>query len=201
MNVSRRMLRGLMAFAMAVGVVAPASATTLIRADVDKLVADNATIVVGEVLDVNSYWNTDGTFILTDVRVSVAGVLKGRLESNEFTVTLMGGQVGDLTTLIIGGAQLTPGRSYVMFLNKENLPGADDVLTVREHCQGVFDLVMTKSGLRAISQANGHPLVPDRLGYVDAPGGTEGFPYKALVDWVRELVERPLGARGDREAN
>lgn len=196
-----RLLRGLMAFAIAASAVAPAGATTLVRADLDKLVADNATVVVGEVLDVNSRWNADGTFILTDVRVSVADVFKGRTDGNEFTVTLMGGQVGDLTTLIIGGAQLIPGRSYVMFLNKENLPGASDALTVREHCQGVFDLVMTKSGLRAISQANGHPLVPDRQGYIDAPGGVEGFPYKALTDSIREIVARPLGARGEREAN
>ncbi|HSG39622.1 MAG TPA: hypothetical protein VLE27_08290 [Thermoanaerobaculia bacterium] len=195
------MLRGMMAFAIAASVAAPASATTLVRSDVDKLVADNGTIVVGEVLDATSYWNADGTFILTDVRVSVADVLKGRPDSNEFTVTLMGGQVGDLTTLIIGGAQLIPGRSYVMFLNKENLPGVQDVTTVRDHCQGVFDLVMTKSGLRAISQANGQPLVPDNQGYIDAPGGVEGMPYKALVDSVRDLVARPLGARGEMEAN
>lgn len=201
MNVRGKLLRGMMAFAIAASVAAPASATTLVRADVDKLVADNAMIVVGEVLDANSYWNADGTFILTDVRVSVADVLKGRPDNNEFTVTLMGGQVGDLTTLIIGGAQLIPGRSYVMFLNREDLPGVKSALTVREHVQGVFDLVMTQSGLRAISQANGHPLVPDNKGYLDAPGGVEGMPYQALVDSIRDLVERPQVVRGEREAN
>lgn len=105
-------------------------------------------------------------------------------------MTLMGGQVGETTTLIIGGAQLIPGKAYVLFLNEENLPGAKGVLTVRDHVQGAFDVVLAKDGLRAISQANGHPLVPDRLGYIDAPGGVEGFPLAAMMKSLRETVDR-----------
>lgn len=189
MSVARRMLRGVMAFAIAAAVVAPASAATLVRASLDRLADENATIVVGEVLDVESYWNADHTFILTDVRIAALDVIKGDLrKSDHFTVTLMGGQVGDLTTLIIGGAQLIPGKPYVLFLNEESLPGTPRALTVRDHVQGAFDVRMTKSGLRAISQANGHPLVPDALGYFDAPGGMEGFALETMVQALRNRV-------------
>jgi hypothetical protein len=194
MHGARRLLHGLMALAVLTAMVAPASATTLMRASLDKLVAGNRTIIVGEVLDVDSHWNDEGTFILTDVRVAVTDVLKGRLADRELTVTLMGGRVGDTTTLIVGGAELIPGNAYVLFLNEENLPGVK-ALTVRDLCQGAFDLVMTQDGLRAISQANQHPLVPDELGYIDAPGGVEGIPFKAMTDSIRELAERPQGAR------
>jgi hypothetical protein len=180
--------RGVAMVALVVGVGAPAGATTLIRASLDRLVAGNSAILVGEVLDAYSYWNQDGSFILTDVRVAVEDHLKGDPAPGEVTVTVMGGSVGDLTTLIVAGAELIPGRSYVLFLNQEDLPGAPAALTVRDHCQGVFELRSTAGGLRAVSQANRHPLVPDALGYVDAPGGVEGFPLAAMIRSIRELA-------------
>lgn len=185
----RRVLCGVVAVAIAASLAAPASATTLKRMDVEDLVAANQNVVVGQVLDARSYWNKDKTFILTDVRVSVNEVVKGNLQDSEITVTLMGGRVGDLTTMIIGGAELLPGKSYLLFLNEENLPGKKQVQTVRDHCQGAFDLVIGKDGLRAISQANRHPLVPDSLGYVDAPGGVQGTPFNAMIQSIRDLAK------------
>lgn len=177
-----------------VALAASASATTLIREGLDELVSGNQTIVLAEVIDAVSYWNSDGTFILTDVTVKPMEVLKGRAEGL-LTVTLMGGTVGDLTTLIVGGAEIIPGRSYVLFLNEENLPGSPGVTTVRDHCQGVYDISVERGELRAVSQANRHPLVPDRMGYLDAPGGVEGFPLEAMVQSLREMVAR------DQEVN
>jgi len=185
MNVAKRMLAVVVTAAV---VAAPASATTLIRASLDHLTDGNGTIVVGEVVDAYSYWNEEGTFILTDVRVAVIERLKGKLDDGEVTVTIMGGTVGDLTTLIVGGAELIPDRSYVLFLNEEDLPGGR-VITVRDHCQGVFDIDAAEGGLRAVSQANGHPLLPDASGAFDAPGGAEGFPLEAMIETIRERAD------------
>jgi hypothetical protein len=168
-----------------------AGATTLIRASVDELVRSNDTIVVGEVLDAESYWNSDGSFILTDVVVKTHELVKGDLSKGgeEIVVTLMGGTVGETTTLIVAGATLVPGRSYVLFLNPEDLPGAEQALTVRDHCQGAFDLLAGKGGeLRAVSQALGHPLLADGQGLTDAAGGADGFPLDALVENVRQIA-------------
>ena len=65
---------------------------------------------------------------------------------------------------------------------------ASEAQTVRDLCQGAFDLVIGKDGLRAVSQANRHPLVPDRLGYIDAPGGVEGMPFNAMIQSIRSLA-------------
>lgn len=183
----RWFVRGAALAACVFGAVAPVGATTLIRAGLDELVAGNGTIVVGEVLDVESYWSADGTFILTDVRVSAIEVLKGRPESREMTVTTMGGTVGDTTTLIVGGPVLLPGRSYMLFLNQEELPGGR-VLTVRDLVQGVFDLKESPGGLRAVSQANSHPLLPDRGGDFEPPGGAKGLQLDFLVESIHELA-------------
>lgn len=180
----RRVLCGVLAVAIAASLAAPAGATTLQRMGLEELVAANRTIVVGQVVDARSYWNKDKGFILTDVRIAVNDVLKGRLQDQEITITVMGGRVGELTTLILGGPELMPGKSYLLFLNEENLPGKR-ATTVRDLCQGAFDLVIGKDGLRAVSQANRHPLIPDRLGYIDAPGGVEGIPFNAMIQSIR----------------
>jgi hypothetical protein len=103
----------------------------------------------------------------------------------------MGGRVDDLTTLIVGGAELIPGRSYVLFLNEDDLPGVKAVPTVREHSQGVFEIVRARDGVRAISQAKGHPLVPDALGFVDPPGGEEGLLLDTMIQSIRKMADRP----------
>ena len=190
MNVAKGFLRGVMVLAIAASVVAPAGATTLIRQGLDELVAANQAIVVGEVMDVSSYWNEEHTFILTDVRIALHDVLKGEARGRELTVTVMGGEVGDLTTLIVGGPELVPGNSYVLFLNEEKLPGVERALTVRDHSQGAFEVRMGRDGLRAISQAIHHPLVPDRRGYTEAPGGREGLSLNSMMRSIREIAAR-----------
>jgi len=196
MQVARILLRGFLTVAMAASAMAPAGATTLIREGLDQLVAGNATIVLGEVLDVSSRWNDEGTFILTDVRIAPQEVFKGKIEDPELTITIMGGTVGDRTKLIVGGAELVPGSAYVLFLNQEDLPGAKSVRTVRDHVQGAFDLVLAKDGgVRVVSQANRHPLLPDAKGLVEPPGGAQGIPLDTLRQSIRDLVKNPQGTR------
>jgi hypothetical protein len=188
MNLSKGLKQGAVILAIAAS-TASAGATTLIRAGLDDLVAANRAVVVGEVVDAKSYWNADHTFILTDVRLRLDDVLKGNA-SRELTVTLLGGSVGDLTTLIVGGPELIPGRSYVLFLNEEKLPGLERALTVRDLSQGVFDVKIGRGGLRAVSQANSHPLVPDRSGSAEAPGGAEGIPFNEMMQTIRDIADR-----------
>lgn len=191
MKARTRWLRSALTLALAAtGLVSQASATTLVRADLERLVRGNQTVVVAEVREAHSYWNEDNTFILTDVRLAATEVLKGDPRDTDLTITIMGGSVGDLTTLIVAGAELVPGKSYVLFLNEDGLPGVQRVLTVREHSQGVFDIVKARDGVRAISQANRHPLTPDALGFVDPPGGAKGLPLATMVQSIRDIAGR-----------
>ncbi len=187
------------AFALAAaGIVAmavasrPAQALTLIRAGLDDLVAANATVVVATVEGAKSYWNRDASFILTDYRLRATKVLKGRVDG-ELALTLMGGTAGDMTTLIPGGAALEAGRSYLLFLRDEPLPGTEAVTTVAEHCQGVFDLEDRDGVLWATSQAAGEALIPDEedpKDGVDVPGGIKGMSLDELTRSIEELVRQ-----------
>lgn len=178
---------GCLAAALVLG--APAGATTLIRQSLEDLVAGHPTIVVGEVVSAQSYWNADQTFIVTDFRVRATEVLKGDGKKDELTVTLLGGTVGDLTALIPGGAEYVPGKTYVLFLSDTPLPGTTGDASAPAHSQGAFEVVRARDGARAVSQATGHALHPDALGFVDPPGGSEGLPLADLSRQIRDLVK------------
>ena len=185
-----RRLSGILALVITVGLAMPAGASTFARVGLDYLVAENDTAVVGEVLSARSYWNEARSFILTDVRLAVSEVLKGSVGAREITVTIPGGQVGGLAAIIVGGAELKPGKWYVLFLDRVDLMGARGVLTVHDHCQGAFDVEMAGDGLRAVSQARRHELLPDVLGNADPVGGAKGMPFIHLTETVRELAGR-----------
>lgn len=196
MNRARKLLAGL-TFAIVAGAAVPAGATTLVRQSLEDLVADNGVIVVGEVIGTHSYWNEGGTFILTDVKIQAQEVLKGKAESGEITVTIPGGTVGDLSTVIVDGAELEEGRSYLLFLDRKSFLGAKDVLTVDTLAQGVFEVVQDKGrgGLRAVSQASGTRMVPDVSGEAVAPGKAEGLPFETMKQSVRDLAGRAQSRR------
>jgi hypothetical protein len=160
---------------------APAGATSLARLGIESLTRDNEAIVQASVLDIHSYWNAAHTFIFTDVHVRTSKRLKGDA-ADELTFTVMGGTVGETTTLIIGGPDLAPGSEYVLFLSHADLPGTRARLTVRDLCQGVFTI---RNG-RALSEAAGEPLLPDARGLAEAPGGVDGLPLETLSQQIHD---------------
>lgn len=183
------------AFALAcafAGILSPAAeAMTLLRAGLDDLVSANHSIVVATVQDASSHWNADANFILTEVYLTTTQVLKGDV-GGEITLTLMGGTAGEFTTLVPGAAELLPGRSYVLFLRDDALPGTEPVLTVAEHCQGAFDIETRDGGDWAISQAAGEALVPGEgdADEEDVPGGAEGMSLDTLLGEISALVKQ-----------
>lgn len=192
----RTLRRGLGVAALGALAAAPIGATTLVRADLDTLTASSGTIVYGDVLGSRSYWNDDHSFILTDVRIAPREVLKGT-GASEVTVTLPGGSVGDRTVMVVEGAALLPGQSYVVFAGEDDLPGRPGAQTVPAHAQGVFEVQKRADGaLRAVSQASDAPLVPDASGRTDAPGGRQGVALPDLLLTIRQAVVRAAAAQG-----
>jgi hypothetical protein len=177
----RRVIPCLLSLAAIVSLAAPASATSLVRRGIEDLTRDNETVVQASVLDIHSYWNAAHTFIFTDVHVRASAKFKGA-PADELNFTVMGGTVGQTTTLIVGGPDLAPGSDYVLFLSHTDLPGAPWLLTVRDLCQGVFAV---RNG-RAFSQAIGEPLLPDAQGIAETPGGADGLPLGTLAQQIHD---------------
>ena len=181
MPYERRVFPCVLSLAAIISLAAPASATSLVRRGIESLSRDNETIVQASVVDIHSYWNPSHTFIFTDVHVRASKKFKGDA-ADDLSFTVMGGTVGQTTTLIVGGPDLAPGSEYVLFLSRTNLPGTPARLTVRDLCQGVFAV---RHG-RAVSQAAGEPLLPDAQGSAEAPGGADGLPLETLAQQIRD---------------
>jgi len=185
----RFVVRAVLVLAAAALTAAPAAATTLIRQGLENLVRENESIVQGKVLDLHSYWNQDHNMILTDVRVRPSAGLKGVGRDRDVTFTLVGGTVGETTVLIVGGPELVPGSEYLLFLNREDLPGSPHSLTVRDLVQGVFEAGTVKGEQRFFSQALRHPLSPDAQGRTDVPGGEEGMGAAEMMRQIRQVID------------
>jgi len=177
----RRAFPVVVALAAVVSLAAPASATSLMRRGIENLSHDNETVVQANVLDIHSYWNADHSFIFTDVHVRASKRFKGDAP-DDLTFTVMGGTVGETTALVVGGPDIAPGFEYVLFLSRADLPGTPGRLTVRDLCQGVFNV---RPG-RAFSEAIGEPLLPDAQGSADVPGGADGLPLETLAQRILE---------------
>jgi hypothetical protein len=189
MHSSHAIARLTLALAAVASLAAPAGATTLMRAGLDELVRGNETIVQGRVVDIHSYWSADHSFIMTDVRVRPGTIFKGSgSRSEDMTFTLPGGTVGETTVLLIGMPELVPGSEYLLFLNREELPGAIERLTVRDLVQGVFEVASVRGSKRAFSQAIGHPLLTDSNGAAEPIGGRDGLEIGDMTRQIQSIL-------------
>ncbi len=178
-------LATLLALALA---TAQAQALSLQRQSLSQLTKNNSTIVTGKVVDAYSYWNADGSWIVTDFRVQPNDVIKGAVKNPDLTVTMLGGTVGETSVLVPGTASLEVGKSYLLFVSQADMPGVPGAKVLRGHTQNVFDLIPTKDGALALSQASDSPLQPDADGKTAAVGGTDGMYLEALKSAIQELI-------------
>ncbi len=167
----------------------PAGALAAKPASLYDLSTRNSTILTGKVVDSHSYWNSDGSWIVTDYRVSPGQVIKGAVMEQELILTMIGGRVGETTVLIPGAPLLEIGKSYLLFVNEMDLPGAAGAKTLTNHTQSVFDIVATEQGPRAISQAA--PRSPASIGDEASARGQEGLALDTLVEAIRAVVRQP----------
>lgn len=93
----------------------PAAASTFVAMEPAELVAASKAVVQGEVLEVHSFWNEDGTAILTEARILVEEVVAGRAPS-EVVVRTFGGRVGDYVLEAHGFPTFDAGQRLLLFL-------------------------------------------------------------------------------------
>lgn len=167
---------------------APIFALSMERLSLEHLATKNSTILTGTIVDAYSYWNADGTWIVTDFKVSPQEMIKGDVKAPELTITMLGGTVGETTVLIPGAPSLEIGTSYLLFVRQEDLPGAPKSQVLATYTQSVFDIVPDKSGAIAISQAKDVHLFPDVDGKTEVAGGVAGMSLESLKNTIRATL-------------
>jgi hypothetical protein len=124
----------------------PASATTMLRADLPELAQSADAIVHGTVRRMESRWSGDGRKIVTDVEIQVTETLKGQA-GGTVLVTQPGGRVGDIGQKVSGLASFSPGEEVVLFLERRG-PRA---FRVAGMAQGKYKVQRSEGGTRALA--------------------------------------------------
>ncbi|PTL77400.1 hypothetical protein [Vitiosangium sp. GDMCC 1.1324] len=130
----------------------PASATTMLRADLPELTQTADAIVHGTVRRVESRWSGDGRRIVTDVEIQVTEALKGQA-GGTVLVTQPGGRVGDIGQVVSGLASFSPGEEVVVFLERRG----SQSFRVSGMAQGKYKVQRSEDGKSAMA-------VPEPIG-------------------------------------
>ena len=100
----------------------PTSATTVLRLDVDELVARSALVIAGEVVETHAAWNESRTLIETHVTLRVEEVLKGKHTAPRLTLKFAGGALGDRAFQIATMVYPEMGERGVFFVEDPATP-------------------------------------------------------------------------------
>jgi hypothetical protein len=85
-------------------------------------------IVVGKVTDVQCRWDEPKTLIHTYVSVSIEEIVKGQSPNDKITITMPGGEVGNLIAAMPGMPSFRKGERVLLFLIRDRY--SDDLYLV-----------------------------------------------------------------------
>jgi hypothetical protein len=109
----------------------------MIPLSTELLTRDSDLVILGEVIEVESFWNQDRTLIYTTAQVYVYDRAKSDEAQFKTTVTVeyVGGLVGDVGLRVSDAPVLKPGETVVLFL-KRTKSRRDGVTMVHEIVAG-----------------------------------------------------------------
>jgi hypothetical protein len=104
----------------------------------EELTRSSEAIVVGEVEDVESHWNQDGTSIFTTASVVVEEVVRGVVIQQHVTVEYEGGEVGEIGLKVSDVAPLERGEKVLLFLQSGKSKRDGSVYNIVGKAQGKY---------------------------------------------------------------
>ncbi len=149
-------MRKRLAFIFALAMLASQTgATTLARMNLQRLTAAATAIVRARCLESSSTWEGGEIWTLTSFQTleSFKGALPG-----DFTVRLIGGQVGGIESIVSEVPRFAPGEEVVLFL--DTTTGGDYAVT--PWVEGTFRVRRDRAGRRIVTEESARQLVYDR---------------------------------------
>jgi hypothetical protein len=174
--------------ALVLALVAPAAASTFRQISQEELVAGAAAVVQGRVVEVSSFWNREGTAIMTEAVLEIEETLLGPDRSHVRLVTF-GGEVNGYVIEAHGFPTFAKGQRLLLFLEpaRTKEEGAHRVLGYR---QGEFEIRRDRQG-REIAIATWEA---DHVRILKADGTPARAPRSVPLDGfkrqIRETAER-----------
>ena len=96
--------------------VAENAAALMLEKSLEELASGADSIIVGQVLQLKSYWNRNKTKIITRVVISTEERLKGSAHSGNIAIVVPGGKIGDTSEEVTDVPDFYVGEKVVIFL-------------------------------------------------------------------------------------
>jgi hypothetical protein len=93
----------------------PALASTFLKVDIQDLKKTSEAVIRGNVVEVRSFWNAEGTMIFTEAAIDVTERLHGHPD-DLLVVRTVGGTVDGYTVEMEGAPQFREGEQIVAFI-------------------------------------------------------------------------------------
>lgn len=161
---------------------APASGSTFLHMSRAELSKQAVAVVVGEVLEVNSFWDNAGRIILSEALVEVEDTLLGE-PASVVVVRTFGGTVNGYTVEAHGFPTFTKRERVLLFL--ENDRGEPDTHRVLGYQEGKYKIAVDESGAEvAIPTVDGGARLLGKDGRLAPP--PRAIPLANLREEIRE---------------
>lgn len=157
-----------------------ASGSTFLHVDRKDLAAQAAAVVVGRVLEVNSFWAPSGRIIVTEAMVQVDELLVGDAPTVAIVKTF-GGTVDGYTVEAHGFPTFEKGARLLLYLERENQDSANH--RVLGYLEGQYRIVTGAGGVETAM-----PMVDAGARLLTADGRPAPAPAKILLQDLREEV-------------
>jgi hypothetical protein len=171
--------------AMTLVLALPAGASTFLEMSREEMVEKAGAVVAGRVVEVSSFWNLQGTAILTEAVIEVEDSILGRTPSH-VKVRTFGGEVGEHKIVAVGFPTFERNEKLLLFLEPEQ-DGAHKVLG---YLQGEFR-IRTDSRGREIAVPTWES---DTVRVLKADGkparAPRAVPFEDLKRQIRETADR-----------
>lgn len=156
----------------------PAAASTFMAMSQGELVAQSDAVVVGEVLQVQSFRDETGSFVITEAMVQVQETLTGSADS-VVVVRTAGGTVDGYTVVAHGFPQFEEGERVVLFLSEDGAE-ASKVVGYR---LGQYRVVTNSRGVEVAL-----PTLEPGVQLLTESGAPAPRPRAMTLDTLREQV-------------
>lgn len=157
---------------------APAGASTFLAMSQEELVAAADAVVVGRVLEVHSFWNDEGTAILTEAAIRVDETVRGE-SPTVVLVRTFGGEVGGLRIEAHGFPTFQPGQRLLLYLRGAGGRGAEVV----GYRLGEYKIVSRSDGVDVAV-----PTLDANVALLNRDGSPAERPRAVVLDALRERI-------------
>jgi hypothetical protein len=117
--------------------------STMTKLSLQELCQSSDHIILAKTIACKSYYKTAYKRIYTDVTLEVIDTFKGRLQKQEqLTITVLGGTVDGITTLVVGGPQYKINEKSIFFLVEQLSQSLKQYyFATNGWSQGKFDII------------------------------------------------------------